>query len=68
MASSGFSVEAFTADGKTMQEFERLVSKRMSILGEANKDACVASAIMVLQSLRKETVRHKGKGVKVGRN
>lgn len=61
-------VGAGLEDGRTLKEFERLVGKRMQILKETNKDAVVASAIMVLQSIRKETRRYRGKGVRVGRN
>lgn len=61
-------VGADLEDGRTLKEFERLVGKRMQILKETNKDAVVASAIMVLQSIRKETRRYRGKGVRVGRN
>lgn len=61
-------VGAVLEDGRTLKEFERLVGKRMQILKETNKDAVVASAIMVLQSIRKETRRYRGKGVRVGRN
>lgn len=61
-------VGAGLEDGRTLKEFERLVGRRMQILKETNKDAVVASAIMVLQSIRKETRRYRGKGVRVGRN
>ena len=61
-------VVAGLEDGRTLKEFERLVGRRMQILKETNKDAVVASAIMVLQSIRKETRRYRGKGVRVGRN
>lgn len=61
-------IDVRMADGRTLDEFRRLVGRRMKLLRETNRDAVVASAIMVLQSIRKETRKYKGKGVRVGRN
>lgn len=65
MSAGGVTVEASWGSGRPVTELARLIERRMKILGETNKDATVATAILVLQSLRKETRTHKGKGVKI---
>lgn len=52
-------------DGRPLQVLQDLIGKRVKVLNEWRKDAVVATAITVLQSIRSATRQHKGKGVKV---
>lgn len=58
-------VTATWGSGRPLSELVHLIQRRMEILHETNKDATVATAIAVLQSLRKETRTHRGGTVRV---
>ena len=58
-------VTATWGSGRPLSELVHLIGRRMEILHETNRDATVATAITVLQSLRKETRMHRGGTVRV---
>lgn len=58
-------VTATWGSGRPLSELVHLIGRRMEILHETNRDATVATAITVLQSLRKETRTHRGGTVRV---
>ena len=54
--------------GRPLSELQRLMEKRARQLKETPRDACIATAITVLRSLRPLTKVYKGKKVLVTRN
>lgn len=54
--------------GRPLSELQRLLEKRARQLRETPRDACIATAITVLRSLRPLTKVYKGKKVLVVRN
>lgn len=54
--------------GRPLSELQRLLAKRAKQLRETPRDACIATAITVLKSLRPLTKVYKGKKVLVVRN
>jgi hypothetical protein len=53
--------------GKPLRELQRLLQKRVTQLRETPRDACIATAITVLKSLRPLVKVYKGKKVSVVR-
>lgn len=51
--------------GKPLRELQRLLQKRIAQLGETPRDACIATAVTVLKSLRPLVKAYKGKKVSV---
>ena len=51
--------------GRPLSELQRLMEKRARQLKETPRDACIATAITVLRSLRPQTKVYKGKKVSV---
>ena len=51
--------------GRPLSELQRLMEKRAQQLRETPRDACIATAITVLRSLRPLTKVYKGKKVSV---
>ena len=51
--------------GRPISELQRLMEKRARQLKETPRDACIATAITVLRSLRPLTKVYKGKKVQV---
>lgn len=48
-------VEATCADGRTLQEFAKLLEARQKYMNETSEDACAAIAIDALKSIRAMT-------------
>lgn len=61
------SCSATWGGGRPLSELSRLIGRRMAVLRETARDSTVATAIAVLQSLRKETRAHRGRDVRVAR-
>jgi len=53
--------------GRPLKELEELMAKRARQLRETPRDACIATAITVLRSLRTDTRVYRGKKVRVVR-
>ncbi len=53
--------------GRPLSELQRLMERRARQLKETPRDACIATAITVLRSLRPLTRVYKGKKVSVRR-
>jgi len=53
--------------GRPLSELQKLMQKRQRQLRETPRDACIATAITVLRSLRPLTKVYKGKKVSVSR-
>ncbi len=53
--------------GRPLSELQKLMQKRQRQLSETPRDACIATAITVLRSLRPLTKVYKGKKVSVSR-
>lgn len=53
--------------GRPLSELQRLMEKRKRQLRETPRDACIATAITVVRSLRPLTKVYKGKKVSVRR-
>lgn len=53
--------------GRPLSELQKLMQKRQRQLRETPRDACIATAITVLRSLRPLTKVYKGRKVSVSR-
>lgn len=53
-----------TWNGRPLAELNRLIGRRMALLGESSRDAVIATAIIALQSIRKATKKCSPRRVK----
>ena len=53
--------------GRPLSELQKLMQKRQRQLRETPRDACIATAVTVLRSLRPLTKVYKGRKVSVSR-